>query len=102
MRLVYFNVGPGHCMMATEVHDCTGMSDDDLDKMAWELAVQQTESYGSFYLEGNLPEEDEDDSNDYFTDSDLSYHWEEYYPEKHDMYRCGGGSFLDEFKVRDY
>lgn len=100
MKLVFFEFGPGPTMMATDVHDCEGMSDEELDYMVWEMAVEQAEVYGSFYLEGEGPSDEdiEDGLGDYFTDSDLDYRWELYDSEKHDQLRAGGGSFMDEFK----
>ena len=96
MRLVFFDVGPGPTMMNTEVFNCENMSDDEIDLLAYNLALEQTERYGDFFVEDDEIPEDRDDQ--YFTDSDLSYSWEDYAPEKHDCQRCGGGSFMDEFK----
>ena len=96
MRLVFFDVGPGPTMMNTEVFNCENMSDDEIETLGYNLAVEQTERYGNFFGEDDEIPEDYDDQ--YFTESDLSYSWEDYVPEKHDCQRLGGGSFMDEFK----
>jgi hypothetical protein len=71
-----------------------GTSQEKLDEMAWQMAVQHAEMYG-IYPADQYSEEDGID------EDSLSYNIEgyvvgEYDPEKHDMYRCGGGSFQDE------
>ncbi len=97
--LIFFEFGPGPCMMATEVYSCTGMTETQLEDMAYQLAIEQAESYGPFYHEGDGPSEEElEELNDFFTDTDLDYRFEPYDPEKHDQLRVGGGSFLDQFK----
>lgn len=97
-RLVFFKFGPGPTMMGYDVLSVElDATDEELDHMAWEQAIDQTESYGSFYLEGEVPDEDSEDYDEhYFTDSDLHYEWAEYEPEKHDMFTCSG-SFMDRF-----
>lgn len=99
MRIVFFDVSCGVGMDNTFVLDCEGMSDEEINDTAYDAAIECANSYGSFYFEDDLPEEDEEDMSQgdcNFTDSDLSYSWEDYIPEKHDMQRCGGGSFKED------
>ena len=97
-RLVFFKVGPGPTMMAADVFDCEGMTDEQIDSHAYWLATEQADSYGDFVPEDDERLNDENDPGPYFTESDLDYFWEDYVPEKHDMYRAGGGSFMDDFE----
>lgn len=94
-RLVCFRVDCGPTMQAAKVLDCYGLTDEEIDTMAWELSVNNAEMYGDFIVEDD-EYLDSDDQGRYFTDSDLGYTWEDYDPEKHDMYRAGGGSFMDD------
>lgn len=98
-NLVYFKVSCGVGMSYTSVHDCTNMSDEEKSDMSWELAVTCADSFGSYYTPDDACEMQDTDTWDdrCFSEDDLDYYWEEYIPEKHDMYRCGGGSFMDEF-----
>lgn len=98
MRLVFFRFGCGPTMEGTEVVDCEGMTEEELNEMAYDMAIDEANTYGSFFCEDEVPEDDEGYDGYIFTDSDLSYDFEDYVPEKHDMYRCGGGCFLDQFK----
>ncbi len=100
MELYFFKVSCGVGMDSTSVHDCEGMSDEEKDQMAWELAVQCADSFGGYYNNDDayeMQEAGEWGDRD-FSDDDLDYSWELYCPEKHDMKRCGGGSFLEEFE----
>lgn len=99
-RYIYFDVGCGVGMHYTHVYDCFGLSDNEISDMAWELAIECANSFGDFYSMDDaesLKESDEWDDRS-FCDEDLEYTWEEYNPEKHDMHRSGGGSFLEEFE----
>ena len=74
-------------------------TDENISDEAWSMACQHAESYGhpSSY---DLDEEDleiEEYVEDWLSNH-VSADWEDYIPEKHDMYRSGGGSFSEEFK----
>lgn len=59
------------------------ISNEELDRMAWEESIENAGSYGWDYTGSDeLLEDDEYDQ--YVTDSELEYYWEEYDPEKHD------------------
>jgi hypothetical protein len=66
-------------------------TEEEINDIAWEMAVDNAESYGR-ELE---PDDDPEDEVDYAY-PDFSVH--KYDPEKHDMYRVGGGSFEEDFK----
>jgi hypothetical protein len=70
-----------------------------LDEDAFQYSVQNAEMYGWEYV-GDDCILDDDEYENYVTDSELSYQWEEYDPEKHDMLRIGGGSFEDDFALQ--
>lgn len=95
-RLVFFKASCGVGMEDTSVHNCVGMTDEELSTKAWELAVDCANSFGQ-YVDNDYDFDDEEDTGYCFTENDLNYYWEEYVPEKHDMKRAGGGSFLEEF-----
>lgn len=72
-------------------------TDEELDRMAWDASVDNAEMYGHYPNEfrpddRDLTEEEEDSY------GDIDYYWEEYNGDEHDGYRCGGGSFEDEFE----
>ena len=66
MRLVFFDVGPGPTMMNTEVFNCENMSDDEIETLGYNMAVEQAERYGDFFGEDDEIPEDYDDQ--YFTE----------------------------------
>ena len=66
-----------------------------LDEDAFQYSLQNAEMYGWEYIGDDCIYDDDYDN--YVTDSELGYQWEEYDAEKHDMLRMGGGSFEDDF-----
>jgi hypothetical protein len=100
MELYFFKVSCGIGMDYTSVHNCEGMSDEEKDNMAWELAVECANSFGGYYNNDDAYELQLNDEWDdrCFTEDDLDYCWQLYCPEKHDMKRAGGGSFMEEFQ----
>jgi len=76
-----------------------GTSNAALDEDAFQYSLQNAEMYGWEYV-GDDCIFDEDEYENYVTDSELGYQWEEYDPEKHDMLRIGGGSFEDDFAMQ--
>ncbi len=93
MRKVYFEgscgVGMTHCDVI-EVED--NITEADLDRIAWEIAVACADFYGAYVTEEADLEDAEEES---FYDYQLNYWWEWYNPEKHDMFKPGGGSWDD-------
>lgn len=77
---------------AVAFHD--DVTEDQLDKAAWEASIENAEMYGWSYTGSDELVDDEDD---YISDSELDYYWEDYDPEKHDGLRIGGGSFEGDF-----
>lgn len=73
-----------------------GTPDSVLDQACWEAAIENAAMYGWEYSGDDCILED-DEYDNYVTDSELGYQWEEYDAEKHDMLRIGGGSFEDDF-----
>ncbi len=65
--------------------------EQDPEGCLWDMAIDHGHSYGV--------EQDEDGEWEY--DEPSCYIAGIYNPEKHDMYRCGGGSFLDERGVKE-
>jgi len=59
------------------------VTDDQLDKAAWEASIENAEMYGWSYTGSDelLGDEEYDD---FISDSELNYYWEDYDPEKHD------------------
>ena len=86
---VFIKVSCGVGMSYASVHDCSGMSDDEIDDMAWEMAIDCAESFGTYYGEDiEAADEDCDDmfhGGRNFTNEDLDCSWEKYNPEKHDQ-----------------
>lgn len=85
---VFIKVSCGVGMSYASVHDCSGMTDDEVDDMAWEMAIECAESFGTYYGEDLEAAESETDDMFHgtrnFTNEDLEYCWEKYTPEKHD------------------
>lgn len=82
-------------------HDILSMPDDateeEVQDEAHLMALEHAESYGYYPPSDEYSEEDDDD--DWKSDkiSDNIEGWAEPYdPDKHDMHRAGGGSFMDE------
>lgn len=69
-------------------------TEQEVQEEAWQCALDHAESYG--YYPYPDEEVDEDEDGDQYSDNIEGYAVP-YVPEKHDMYRGGGGSFLDEF-----
>lgn len=69
-----------------------------IDEAAWQAAIDNAAMFGYDFIYDDH-EIDEDDAYDnYITDSELGYYWEDYNGEDHDGERCGGGSFEDDFE----
>jgi hypothetical protein len=81
------------CYEALLVDDAT--SDDEIDEIAFELACEQASHYWDV-VDPSEVDEDRDEDEVIYTDQ-IEATREEYDPEKHDMLRCGGGSFEDDF-----
>ena len=86
--MIFFHSSCGVGMSYNELHDCAGMTDEEIAAMSWELGIQCAESFGTFY--GEDVEAAEEDTNDMFhgarnfTNEDIGTYWEEYDAEKHD------------------
>ena len=69
------------------------ITDEELDTLAWELAVEESARYGHYPKgdgDGDVDDEVEDDHY-----ADIDGWWEDYMPEKHDMKKPGGGKWFD-------
>lgn len=70
------------------VQDCTGMTDEEISDMSWDLGIDCAESFGDFYGEDTEAAETECDDMfrgaRNFTNDDIDTYWEEYNPEEHD------------------
>ncbi len=73
------------------------VTEDALNRDAWEGALFHAESYG-YYPEEDTPfdHDDEDEDSDCYTHG-IEGSWEDYDPEKHDELVPGGGEW--EFKL---
>jgi hypothetical protein len=98
-KLVFFAVSCGVGMEYTHVLEVPKDANEEyLYDIAYTLAIECAESFGSFFGEEEIPEDDEDDmfhGDRNFTENDLDYSYEDYDPKKHDQLKAGGGSFLD-------
>jgi hypothetical protein len=59
------------------------VTEEQLDEAAWEASIENAERYGWSYT-GSDELLDEDEYDDFITDSELNYYWQDYDPEKHD------------------
>ncbi len=59
------------------------VTEDQLDRAAWHASIENAESYGWSYT-GSDELLDDEEYDDYISDSELDYFWEEYDSEKHD------------------
>ena len=86
--MVFFHSSCGVGMCYKELYDCTGMTDEEISTMSWELGIQCADSFGTFYGEDTEAAETEDDDMFHgtrnFTNEDIEVYWEDYDPEKHD------------------
>lgn len=66
------------------------VTDEQLNRDAWQLALDNAAMYGVYPL-SEYPEgmDEETDDGDIYTDNIEGY-WEDYDPEKHDMYSVSG------------
>ena len=71
-----------------------GVSEKELGSYAWERAVEFAERYG-IYPEPDFVDDDEEYPDEY--SSDISGHWEEYDPEKHDGHTTSGTPSWQDF-----
>jgi hypothetical protein len=91
---IFFTYRTGYC--GSDGHDCFEVEDDltdeDLDEMAWEQAIEHASRYG-YYL---CDEECEDINCEYEHpgNTNISGSWEPYDAKKHDMKRPGGGKWF--------
>jgi hypothetical protein len=68
-------------------------TDEEIGEECYSMAVENAESYGIY----PYPEYDEDFNDDVEYTEGIDFSFEDYVPEKHDMYRPGGGSFERDF-----
>lgn len=101
MKKIFFQVSCGIGMDSSTVEEFEyDLTDEELNQIAYDMSCENAESFGSLWDEETayeLQEKDEWGCRD-FTYADLDYKWEVYDPKKHDRYRAGGGSFLDDFE----
>jgi hypothetical protein len=102
MKKYFFEVSCGIGMDSTCVIEFPDdVSEDELNNCAWELAVENAETFGSYWdcedTAQELQENDEWNDRDFCPD-DLEWAWALYDPEKHDQLRAGGGSFMEDFE----
>lgn len=101
-RCIVFSMDTGYCGM--DGHEFEVFPDDvtneELDRAAWEHALSNAESYGIYNRADyeNCPDisEEELDSDDY-VDS-IDGWWEDFDPKKHDGLVTGGGSATELFE----
>lgn len=88
-------------------HDLLSMPDDateeEVQDEAHLMALAHAESYGYYPPSDEYPEEEEEEDDwesDQISDNIEGYA-EPYDPDKHDMLRAGGGSFMDEITRKE-
>jgi hypothetical protein len=72
-------------------------TEDELAQMVWDMAVDHASSYGIYPGDSFDPEDEEE----CYYGENIGGYAELYDPEKHDMLRPGGGSFLDDFECME-
>lgn len=73
-------------------------SEDEINNIALDVAVDHIGSYFDVIDPNDVEDDDfDEDADDICMLDQIEYSWEDYDPEKHDMYRTGGGSFEDDF-----
>lgn len=85
-------------------HDILSMPDDatmeEVQDEAQLMALEPAESYGYYPPSDEYPEEEDDDDDSAWNSDQISDNiegWAEPYdPDKHDMLRAGGGSFMED------
>jgi hypothetical protein len=70
-------------------------TEEELSQAAWDMAVDHASSYGVKVGDSYDPDDEEED---YYSGENVEGYAELYDPEKHDMLRPGGGSFLKDFE----
>lgn len=102
MRKIVFTSHTGYCGMDGHDFDVypDDVSDEELDTIAYEYALQNAESFGIYPVEWNDEDEDEDAGGARFDSDKYSENidgwWEDYDPEKHD------GLSTTSFNVSEY
>jgi hypothetical protein len=99
MKRYVVELETGYVGMTT--HEALSMpedhTDDELAQTVWDMAVDHASSYG-IYAGDCFDLEDEEEC---YSGENIGGYAELYDPEKHDMLRPGGGSFLDDFEVME-
>jgi hypothetical protein len=98
MRNLIVHLSTGYCGM--DAYDVLAVPEDltdrQIDEEVWMMACQHAENYG--YPEADFEDEEvsEEEYHEWMSNH-VDYWWEDYEPERHDMYRSGGGSFSEDF-----
>ena len=87
----YVGMGTHEALSMPEDH-----TDDELAEAVWHMAVDHASSYGVEV--GDSDSYDPDDDEEQYSGEGIGGYAELYDPEKHDMLRPGGGSFLEDFE----
>lgn len=68
-------------------------STDELDRIAYDLALNNAEMYDIYPTPNEYSSDEEEDSEwcDDEYDDNIEGYWQDYIPEKHDGYQPGGG-----------
>jgi hypothetical protein len=99
MRKLIVYLSTGYCGMDeyTYLEVPEDWTDRQIDDETWAMACEHAESYG--YPDRDFEEQEDEADWDYdeWYSNHVNAEWEDYDPEKHDMYRGGGGSFSEDF-----
>lgn len=94
MKRIFFEFDIG--MVGADGNECLEVDEDltaeDLDQMAYEMAVDWAESYGVYPCDGGDGCEGDECESDH--DGVITGWWVPYDPEKHDMLKPGGGEWF--------
>jgi hypothetical protein len=100
MKRYVVELETGYVGMTT--HEALSMpedhTDDELAQTVWDMAVDHASSYG---IEVGDSDSFDPDGEEEYSGEDVEGYAELYDPEKHDMLRPGGGSFLDDFEYME-
>jgi hypothetical protein len=86
MRKIFFMLRTGYC--GSNAYDVLEFEDDvtedQLNEVAWDMAVQNAESYGYYLCSDDCYDDECEEEHPGSTNIEGS--WEEYDPAEHDMY----------------
>lgn len=86
-RKIFVTCHTGYCGMDSYefVEVSADTTDEELDEMVWQMAVENAERYGIYVIDDEYDGEDDE-----YSGANIEGSWQYYDPEKHDRYAAGG------------